>query len=83
MTKIDKNDTSKMTSSKMFWKTVKLMFSNKSVNRENITLAKDDKILSKNLEVAETFNVFFLEHSKRDEHIFRPGLRRFISRIQL
>ena len=43
----------------MFWKTVKPMFSKKNVNRESITLAKDDKILSENLEVAETFNAFF------------------------
>ena len=43
----------------MFWKTVKPMFSNKSVNRESITLVKRDKILSENLEVAETFNAFF------------------------
>ena len=25
------------------------------------------------LEVAETFNAFFLKYSKKDEHIFRPG----------
>ena len=43
----------------MFWKTVKPMFPKKNVNRESITLAKDDKILSENLEVAETFNAFF------------------------
>ena len=43
----------------MFWKTVKPMFSNKNVNRESITLVKDDKILSENLEVAETFSGFF------------------------
>ena len=37
------------------------MFSNKSVKRERqkITLARDAKILSKDLEAAETFNVFF------------------------
>ena len=43
----------------MFWKTVKSMFSNKNVNRESITLVKGDKILSENLEIAETFNAFF------------------------
>ena len=35
------------------------MFSNKGVNRESITLVKDGKIFSENLEVAETFNAFF------------------------
>ena len=43
----------------MFWKTVKPVFSNKSVNRESITLVKANNILSENLEVAETFNAFF------------------------
>ena len=43
----------------MFWKTVKPIFSNKSVKRESVTLLKGDKILSKNLEVAQTFNAFF------------------------
>ena len=38
---------------------MKPMFSNKNVNRESITLVKDDKILSENLKVAETFNGFF------------------------
>ena len=55
----EKIDTSKISGNKMFWKTVKPMFSNKNVNRESITLVKDDKILSENLEVAETFNSFF------------------------
>ena len=38
---------------------MKPMFSNKSVNRERITLVKGHKILSENLEVAEGFNAFF------------------------
>ena len=42
----------------MFWKTEKPMFSNKCVNRESITLMKDHNILSENLEVVETINVF-------------------------
>ena len=35
------------------------MFSNKGVNRESVTLVKDSKIFSENVEVAETFNAFF------------------------
>ena len=35
-------DTSKISGNKMLWKTVKPMFSNKCVNRESITLVKDD-----------------------------------------
>ena len=48
-----------MFDSKVFWKTVKPIFSNKCVNRGSITLVKDDKLFSDNLEVVETFNVFF------------------------
>ena len=57
----------------MFWKTVKPMLSNKCIHRESKTLVIDNKVLPENLEVAETFNVFFLEHSKRAQPIFRPG----------
>ena len=35
------------------------MFSNESVSRESITLVRGHKVLSANLEVAETFNAFF------------------------
>ena len=48
-------DTSKISENKIFWKTMKPMFSNKSVNRERITLVKGHKILSENLEVAEGY----------------------------
>ena len=44
----------------MFWKTVKPMLSNESVYRQSITLVKDNKTLPEKLNVAETFNVFFL-----------------------
>ena len=63
----------------MFRKTVKPMFSNKSVNRESITLVKDDKILSKNLEVAETFNVFFSIIVKEMNMSFSMHLRPILS----
>ena len=57
----------------MLWKTVTPMFSNKCIHRESKTLVTDDKVFSEDLEVVDTFNVFFLEHSKRDKPIFRPG----------
>ena len=44
----------------MFWKTVKPMLSNESVYRQSIALVKDNKTLSEKRNVAETFNVFFL-----------------------
>ena len=63
------------------------MFSNKSVNRESVTLVKCDKTLSENLEVAELFNAFFSNIVKEmnislgqellteEDHIKEPVLR--------
>ena len=63
------------------------MFSNKSVNRESVTLVKCDKTLSENLEVAELFNAFFSNIAKEmnislgqellteEDHIKDPVLR--------
>ena len=63
------------------------MFSNKSVNRESVTLVKCDKTLSENLEVAELFNAFFSNIVKEmnislgqellteEDHIKDPVLR--------
>ena len=57
------------------------MLSNESVNRESITLVKGDKILQKNLDVAETFNAFFMNIPLDQEvltdadHIDNPVLR--------
>ena len=48
-------DPSKITDNKMFWKTVKPMFSNICAKQKSITLVKD----AENLEVTKTFNVFF------------------------
>ena len=49
-------DPSKITdNNKMFWKTVKPMFSNICAKQRSITLVKD----AENLEVTKTFNVFF------------------------
>ena len=63
------------------------MFSNKSVNRESVTLVKCDKTLSENLEAAELFNAFFSNIVKEmnislgqellteEDHIKDPVLR--------
>ena len=52
-------DTSKITDNKMFWKTIKPMFSKKCVQKESITLVNNDEIVSDSLAVAELFNKFF------------------------
>ena len=44
---------------KKFWKTVKPLFSNTNAMSEKITLIQDDKILSKDAEVAECLNTYF------------------------
>ncbi len=47
------------TDNKKFWKTVKPLFTNCDGGSQKITLLKDDKIISNDKEVAETFNEFF------------------------
>ncbi len=47
------------TDNKKFWNTVKSLFSNSGGGSQKITLLKDDKIISNDKEVAETFNDFF------------------------
>ena len=76
-----------LSDNKMFWKTAKPMFSNRSFNRESITLVKSEKILQENLYVAETLNAFFSNIVKRMsipsgqqfltevDHIDNPALR--------
>ena len=52
-------DTSKITDNKTFWKTVKPLFSNKTISSDKMTLIKDDNIISENKDIAEIFNKFF------------------------
>ena len=52
-------DTKLITDNKKFWKTVKPMFSDKHVSNNKITLLEGDEIISRDKEVAETFNSFF------------------------
>ena len=52
-------DTSQKTDNKMFWKTIKPMFSNKCTMKEKNTLVKNDEIISDCQHVAELFNKFF------------------------
>ena len=66
----------------MFWKTVKPIFSNKSVKRESVTLVKGDKILPKNLEVAQGFNVFFSNKVKEMNILLGQELRTETNHIE-
>ena len=45
----------------MFWKNVKLFFSNNGSHRGNIKLVEGDKLLQDDSEVAEELNTFFKE----------------------
>ena len=47
------------TDNKKFWKTEKPLFSNTGGGSQKITLVKNDKIISSDKEVADTFNEFF------------------------
>ena len=44
---------------KKFWKTMKPLFGDKGGIRENIVLINNDKIISEDTEIAQTFNNFF------------------------
>ena len=44
---------------KKFWKTVKPLFSDKSVSTEKINLTENEKMLTSKSEIAETLNNFF------------------------
>ena len=48
-----------ITDNKRFWKTMKPFFSDKNCMNKKITLIEGDKILSNDIEVAETMNDFF------------------------
>ena len=48
-----------ITDNKQFWKTVKPFFSNKVAENEKITLIEEDKVVSEDKEVAETFKSYF------------------------
>ena len=47
------------TDNKKFWNAVKPLFSNSGGGSQKITLVKDEKVISNDEEVAETFNQFF------------------------
>ena len=53
-------DISQVTDNKLFWKTVKPFISDKNKGNSKITLIEDDKIVSKDKEVAETLNNYFV-----------------------
>ncbi len=49
------------TDNKKFWKTVKPLFSSCGVASQKITLVEDDRLITEDEEVAETFNNFFIK----------------------
>ena len=57
----NKLNTSFVTVNKLFWKTVKPLFSNKGSDRGNIKLVEGDKLLQDDTEVTEELNNFFKE----------------------
>ena len=50
-----------ITDNKKFWKTIKPFFTDKGGSRNKVVLVEDDKIISEDKEVAQTFNDYFDE----------------------
>ena len=53
-----------ITDNRKFWQTVKPFLSEKNKSREKITLLKNEEIISDEVELANTLNNVFFEHSK-------------------
>ena len=49
----------RFTKTKLFWKTVKPFLSGKKASREQTTLTENDKIISEDIDVAQSLNSFF------------------------
>ena len=60
-------DIKSFTDNKLFWKTIKPLFSDKQQHSSNITLIENKKIISNDLEIAETMNNFFTNITKNLE----------------
>ena len=54
-------DHKKIVDNKTFWKSIKLFFTDKGVNHDNITLVENEETVSDNKEISETLNNFFSE----------------------
>ena len=48
-----------MKDNRKFWKTVNPLFSEKSYSKESISLINKDGLITKNEDLAKTFNIFF------------------------
>ena len=73
-------EVNKLTDNKLFWKTIKPLFSDKSTNTKQIVLNHDDNIISNEKEVAETLNTFFRESVRNLGIVENEVLPNIISR---
>ena len=81
-------DTKVVTDNKIFWKTIKPLFSDKHFSNSKITLIEDGDIISDDQELAEIFNSYFtnvvdklnIEGFKTHDYNFIPELD-YISNI--
>ena len=53
-------DTEIMKDNRKFWKTVNPLFSEKSYSKESISLVNKDGLITKNEDLAKTFNIFLV-----------------------
>ena len=64
-----------MKDNRKFWKTVNPLFSEKSYSKESVSLSNKDGLITKNEDLAKTFDIFFssivknlcIEHVPDDE----------------
>ena len=74
-------DIKSFTDNKLFWRTIKPLFSDKQQHSNNITLIENNKRISDDLEIAETMNNFFtniiknLEIEGFDTNEFSPDVK--------
>ena len=71
-----KLDPSSISNTKLFWKTVKPYFSDKSLSNENINLVDNNQIISDDICVAEIFNNFFSNAVKNLDITIDPSVIR-------
>ena len=73
-------DAKSVSDNKIFWKRISPLFSNKIKAKEKITLVENEKIISNDLEIANTFNNYF---GKIVQNLDIPRNRNHISNTHL
>ena len=65
----EKLDTKKYTNNNTFWKAIKPLFTEKQIYHNKITLVDNEKIISNDAHLADTFNTYFSNIVAEDDHL--------------